>query len=437
MRTDRTWAWPLTVICLTACSAAQPAMTGGEDYYSPQDLRCEDRTYSPTVHTVQLFKQGFELSAPVIELGSPEGLVLRFDDLQPDVQPLSYTIMHCDAEWKPSDLSPNQYIIGTPTDFIPTPRQSYNTLQPFIEYEVSFPNELMRPAIAGNYLVKVFRGSDQDDLVLTRRFLVFEQRTQIEARVSATRDVEMRDVDQQLDLTVRYPGVTVPDPFGDLKVVMLQNMRWDDARTGFRPKFIRDAELVYDFPKEGLFHGGNEWRGFDLKDLRYSTIRIQRITTGPEGLEEAFLLPDEKRDIRVYLDLPDINGRYLVRNDQFNGDPLGADYVYVDFTLPRNAPVMGDVYVYGAVTDFQCKKEFRCTWDAQKKAYTLRALLKQGYVDYMYAVLPTGTSVPDLTALEGSHFQTENDYLVLVYVKDYQLRCDRLLGLRFLNSRKG
>ncbi|MFZ1615913.1 MAG: DUF5103 domain-containing protein, partial [Flavobacteriales bacterium] len=60
-----------------------------------------------------------------------------------------------------------------------------------------------------------------------------------------------------------------------------------------------------------------------------------------------------------------------------------------------------------------------------------------GYMDYQYAFLPAGSTVPDLSKLEGSHYQTENDYLVLVYVRDYQLRCDRLLGLRFLNSRKG
>ncbi|MBK9598281.1 MAG: hypothetical protein IPO60_08115 [Flavobacteriales bacterium] len=39
---------------------------------------------------------------------------------------------------------------------------------------------------------------------------------------------------------------------------------------------------------------------------------------------------------------------------------LSAGRIYVDFTCPRSARLTGgDVYIYGAVSDFQCKKEFR------------------------------------------------------------------------------
>ena len=430
--------WALLLLTLVACTSSQPAISGSEEYYSPQELRYEDHVYKSTVHTVQLFKKGFELSPPIIELGGADPLVLRFDDFSPDPENFSYTVVHCNADWQPSDLAPSRYINGTPTDFIPSARQSFNTLKPFLEYEIEFPNEMMQPTVAGNYIMKVYRNNDPDDLVLTYRFLVFENRVQIQAGVVPTRDIERRDADQQLDLTLSYPGISVPDPFSDLKVAVLQNMRWDDVRTGLRPKFIRDSQLIYDQPKEGAFPGGNEWRGVDLKNTRYSTLRVNRYITSPEGLEEAILLPDEKRDFKVYLDQPDINGKYLVQNDLVKGDPLSADYVYVDFTLPRSSEQTGgDVYVYGGMSDFQCKKEFRCTWDAVQKAYTLRVLMKQGYLDYAYAFLPSGARTPDLTLFEGSHFQTENDYLVLVYVRDYQLGCDRLLGLRFVNSRKG
>ncbi len=438
LQMSRASFWSPLLLALVSCTATQPAVSSNDDYYSPKELRFENFVYDPSIHTVQLFKKGFELSPAIIELGSPDPLILRFDDFSPDADNLSYTIVHCNADWQPSDLAPSQYINGMPTDFVPTARQSFNTLKPFLEYELEFPNEMMQPTVAGNYLLKVYRENDQEDLVLTRRFLVFENRVRVEASIVPTRDIERRDSDQQLDLTLNYPGIQVPDPFSDLKVVVLQNNRWDDARTAFKPKFIRDAELVYDQPKEGLFPGGNEWRGVDLKNIRYATLRVARFDRSPDGLDEAILLPEEKREFKVYLSLPDINGKYLVRNDLVQDDPLSADYVYVDFELPRtHEQLNGEVYVYGAVSDFQSKKEFRCTWDAEKKAYTLRVLVKQGYFDYAYAFLPTGSSIPDLTLMEGSHFQTENDYVVLVYIRDYQLRCDRLLGLRFLNSSKG
>lgn len=435
---NTTARWGLLLLPLLSCTTMQPAMSAGSDYYSASELRFEDHIYSPTVHTVQLFKKGFELAPPILELGSPDPLVLRFDDFSADAENLSFTVVHCNADWQPSDLVPSQYIEGVPSDFVPTPRQSFNTLQPFLEYELEFPNDMMRPIVAGNYLLKVFRGTDQDDLVLTRRLLIFEDRVKIDAGIVPSRDIDKRDTHQQLDLTLRHPGLVIPDPFNDLSVTVLQNNRWDDARSGFRPKFIRDAELIYDHPKSGLFPGGNEWRGADLKSTRYSTTRVARYVDSPEGLDEAVLLPEEKREFRVYLDQPDINGKYMVRNDLVRDDPLGADYLYVDFTLPRSHEEPGgDVYVYGAISDFQCKKEFRCTWDEARKTYTARVLIKQGYFDYMYAFLPSGSSTPDLGLMEGSHFQTENDYLVLVYIRDYQLRCDRLMGLRFVNSRNG
>ncbi len=424
---------------LAQCTSMEQAVARtGDDYWAQYQLRMEDHTYSPTVRTVQLFKKGFEMAPPVIELNGAEALVLRFDDLQSTVENLSYTVVHCDADWKPSDLMPGQYLTGAMSDYIMAGQLSYNTLQPFIQYELEFPNDMVRIGRSGNYLLKVYRGSDQDDLVLTRRFLVFEQKVQIDARVLASRNVELRDAAQQVDLTIRHPQLPVQDAFRDIKVAVLQNMRWDDLRTGFKPRFVRGSELVYDFPDPGLFMGNNEYRNIDLKDLRMLTQRVSRIAPGPgDNITEAWVTPEAKRNIRVYFDQPDINGKYLVRNDWVDGDPLGADYVLVHFTLPMPAPLMDDVYVYGGFSDFLCRKENRMTWSAEHKAYTASIVMKQGFIDFTYATLSAKTTVPDLTAIEGSHFQTENDYLVLVYFTDFQQRCDRLVGMRFVNSRRG
>lgn len=439
MHTSRSLLLFSALIILAQCTSVEPAVARpANDYWTQERLRMEDHVYSPTVRTVQLFKKGFELAPPVIELNSADVLVLRFDDLQPNIENLSYTVVHCDADWQPSDLMPGQYLTGAMSDYIPAGEQSYNTLQPFIQYELEFPNDMMRIGRSGNYLLKVYRGSDQDDLVLTRRFLVYEQKVQIDARVLASRNVELRDAAQQVDFTIRHTQLPVQDAFRDIKVAVLQNMRWDDLRTGFKPRFVRGSELVYDFPEPGLFMGNNEFRNIDLKDLRMLTQRVMRIEPGPgDNLTEAWVAPETKRNIRVYFDQPDLNGRYLVRNDWVDGDPLGADYVLVHFTLPMAAPLQDDVYVYGGFSDFQCRKENRMTWSEENMAYTASIVMKQGFIDFTYATLGTKSTVPDLTTIEGSHFQTENDYLLLVYFTDFQQRCDRLVGMRFVNSRRG
>lgn len=425
---------PLLLAMATSCGSAMPAAAGPVEYYRESTLRYEDHVYSPTVRTVQLFKKGFELAPPITDLDGQEPLVLRFDDLQPNIENLSYTVVHCTANWQQSDLMAGQYLGGTMSDYIPAGRQSYNTLQPFIHYELEFPNQMMRLTRSGNYLLKVYRGSDEGDLVLTRRFMVAEQKVQIDARVQATRDVDLRDAAQQVDLTIRHPGLYIQDPFGDVQVTILQNMRWDDARTGFQPRFMRDNELVYDYPRQGLFMGANEYRNFDLKNIRLATRNIARITSDGPGVYEAYLMPEQKRNLRVYDNQRDLNGKFLVRNDLVDGDPLGADYVLVHFIQPMSEEVGGDVYVYGGISDHQCRKEFRMTWSPEERAYKASILLKQGFIDFTYAVLKPGSKVPDLTVMEGSHYQTENDYLILVYVTDRQQRYDRLVGMRFVNS---
>ncbi len=433
----------LLTLALFAAGCSTPAFladTSGQaaDYYTQTELRIEDRTYKPSIRTVQLFKEGFELAPPVIELGSTETLILRFDDLSPDPEYLSYTLVHCDAGWKPSDIVPGQYLEGAINDFLPAARHSFNTLQLFLQYEMRIPNDMMRIGKSGNYLLKVYRGSDETDLVLTRRFMVYEQKVQIEAAVKASRQVDQRDAAQQVDLLVRYPGLAVQDPFSEIHVAVLQNMRWDDLRTGFTPRFLRGTELVYDFPEQGLFMGGNEYRNFDLKDLRFTTQHVAHIEPGPgQSVYSARLLPEPKRNIQLHVDQPDLNGRYFVRNDFFDGDPLGADYVMVHFTLPMPGPLSEDVFVFGAFSDWRCTKDNRMTWSADQQAYTASLLLKQGFYDFMYATLPKGSATADITTIEGSHFQTENDYLVLVYFTDRMQRCDRLVGVRFLNSRRG
>lgn len=429
-------------LILPACAGTAPtagAAPAPEEppYWPPSEPVAEDRIYSPTIRTVQLFKAGFELAPPVIELGGNDQVVLRFDDLAPTVEDLSYTLVHCDHLWQPTDLQPGQYLEGATNAYLPAGRTSYNTLQPFIHYELALPNADMRPARSGNYLLKVYRGGDEEDLVLTRRLLVFEPRATIDARIMATRQVDLRDVAQQLDFTVNTNTLPVQDPFGEVHVTLLQNMRWHDARTGAQPRFVRGTELVYDFPAQGLFMAGNEYRNFDAKDLRFTTNRIRRIAPGlGERIYEVWLLPESRRSIRRYNTLQDLNGRYLVRNDQVDGDPLGADYVNVHFALPMEAPLMQEVYVYGQLTDWQCRPEHRMAWSPADSAYTATLLLKQGFYDFSFVTLPRGEQVPDITAIEGSHFETENDYLVLVYFTDRMQRCDRLVGVRFVNSRR-
>ena len=52
-----------------------------DDYYKKNFFRYEDYTYDDNIKTILLYKEGFELAPPLIQLGSDEKIHLSFDDL--------------------------------------------------------------------------------------------------------------------------------------------------------------------------------------------------------------------------------------------------------------------------------------------------------------------------------------------------------------------
>ena len=75
------------------------------------------------------------------------------------------------------------------------------------------------------------------------------------------------------------------------------------------------------------------------------------------------------------------------------------------------------------------------TFDAAGTKYFNSLFLKQGVYDYTY-VWVDKTGKPDINALEGSYFETENDYQILVYYRPSGSRWEELVGYRLLNSLK-
>ena len=75
-------------------------------------------------------------------------------------------------------------------------------------------------------------------------------------------------------------------------------------------------------------------------------------------------------------------------------------------------------------------------YDPAKNRYYIQLFLKQGVYDYEYVWVPDGTNKPDNTFFEGSHFETENEYQVLVYYHPAGARWTELVGYRTFNSVK-
>jgi hypothetical protein len=416
-----------------------PAATDtADEYYNDNFIRYENHSYKKSIRSIQLINKAAEMSSAMIRFNSTDQLRLGFDDLDGGFQNYSYTIIHCSADWKPSDLNYNEYVNG----FTENPITDYGyssalVLQPYTHYTLFFPDENMVILKPGNYILKVTQDNNPDNLVLTRRFMVYEENV-VYIPASFKNGATLTDQlsKQGINFSVQYPGYDIRTP-SDVQVMILQNGRWDNAITGIRPVFMRDKELSYEFTDtQNEFNGGSEFRNFDMKSIRYRSMHIANIKA-IDNQNQVYLTDDEKRGQQRYSSAVDINGHYLVKITEGTNSDVEADYCYVHFFLPYPSPeTESDIYVFGELTDWTCKKINKMKYNDIRKGYECVLYLKQGYYDYEYVILSDGSNVADDTVIEGSHFETENDYLILVYYRPPATTYDRLIAVKKMNSTK-
>lgn len=392
--------------------------------------RYEDKVYFSSIHTVLLYNMNEEQSFPVIGLNSSEKLLLAFDDLSDDTKNLYYTIEHCTADWNSSGLIQNQYLDGFADNPIIDYKFSFNTFQRYTHYEISFPNEQVSLLLSGNYVIKVFADNDHDRLVLTRRFMVIDNRLGIDVSFNRSPVINDRNKKQKLDFIINYGDVRINNPFDEMKVMVLQNYRWDNALYNTRPSFVRANQLEYNHVDANIFDGGNEFRRFDMRSVRFLTERVVKIDEDKTGYQ-VYIQEDRSRKSDRFITDIDMNGNFYIRRREGNNPSLDADYFTANFRLNMNGySALGDYYVIGKFNDWKISEENKMKYDADNRVYTWQAYLKQGIYDYEYAFVAKGSRLADSSPTEGSFFETENRYTILVYQRQTGSRYDELIGYK-------
>jgi hypothetical protein len=396
--------------------------------------RVSDNTcYDDKVATVILQKNiGIYDPLPVLNLGSTESLKLSFDMLDPQNEFLNYSIIHCNRNWMPSDLQPMDYVNGNTMGEITDYKFSTNTYQTYTHYSLNFPTEEMTLTKSGNYILKVFRNFDEEDILLTRRFMVVDIQTKISSTIKSATVPEFRFSHQEVDFSVNYLGFDIPNPFLDVNVTILQNNSWNNAITNLKPQFVNNNELSFNYENENLFPGTNEFRFFDIRSLRFFSNNV--IKKYIDSVQNVVLRPEESKAYLNYVRWIDYNGK----RDIFNSDGMNlvedGDYALVHFNFKsNNLEDMGEIFVYGELTDWQLKDEFKMTYSPELNMYTCPVLLKQSYYNYHFILRDKDGKI-DYSFTEGNHQETENDYTILVYHKNVFYGYDEIIGLGSRNS---
>lgn len=396
----------------------------------------ENAVYREYIKSVQMYRAGFDLSHPILNLNEDAYLLFKFDDLSEEERNYYYTVIHCDANWNESFISQIEYINGFTENPLLDYKLSFNTTFNYANYQVTIPNDNMKLSFSGNYVLVVYEDNDKEKVVITQRFYVVEPKVGIEGTVKRATFDPFQGSNQEIDFVITHDNVKIENPQRDVKVVLMQNGRWDNAIRNLKPLFIRQNRLEYDYQKENVFPAGNEFRYFDNRSNRFNGENIVS-TEFHRPYYHKTIVKDEVRSNKDFFLYKDMNGKYTIESqDKEVRDPdTECDYTFVHFTLPLPSILLGgSVNVFGALTGWNANKSNEMTWNFNTSAYELTLLLKQGYYNYQYVYVPQGATSADHTNIEGSFWETENDYLLFVYYSDFSARYDRLVGFRLFNS---
>lgn len=389
-------------------------------------LFSEGRAQPDYIKTIQCYPEGNPFAEPVIALGTPQRLYFAFDDLSPEINSYSYQVVHCDPDWTPSNLSSFSYLNGFYSNPINDYNTSFNTQVNYTHFTLRFPNEDAQVKLSGNYLLQVYNDDDPDSVIISQRFAVVENRVIIQARVTTATLPQYIETSQQLNFTVNYDNLPVYNPIRDVKVYVTQNQD-PNSRRNFTPAFVRQNQLVYGNGIDNVFNGLAPFRNFDCSSLVYYTQYVKDVLKGPNGLYNFILQPASV--YTTYMPLPNRDGNFLIQAENVNNPELEADYIIAHFAIyyPREIS-QAKVYVYGKFSEWELSPFFEMTYDMKNKAYVGAVEVKQGYYDYMFAVVPEETHKPDLVTLQGNFYQTHNEYNIHCYLYDYNLGAYRLVG---------
>ena len=390
------------------------------------DVHAGNCIFVDRVRSLTSIVNGDWMNRPVMELGSSDKMLIGFDELSHDYHRFVYRLEHCEADWTPSDeLFESEWLGGFNGNPIEDYVNSINTTVLYTHYQLAIPNEQCRLKMSGNYRLTVYDEDEDNECVLKVEFYVVEPLMAIGMEATTNTDVDLNASHQQLSVSVNYNTLHPTDIDEQLRMVVMQNWREDNARQNIRPDYIQGTGLSWQHNRQLIFDAGNEYHKFEVLDVSHTTMGLDRIDWDGKHYQA---YPFTATIRRNYLTDVDADGAFCIRNSKRTEINYTCDYVWVNYTL--QSPYQGDIYIDGHWTTDADRHHYRMAYDEQQQTYRASILQKQGYYSYQFLTADGG-----IPASEGSFYQTENRYQVLVYYKGSGERTWRLVGYRALEFR--
>lgn len=382
------------------------------------------------IRSVNILNIDQNILLPYAKLG--EQFEISFDDLDADNKRYFYKIEHYDVNWTKSDIFDNDFIEGFNEAEISQYSYSFNTLQRYTHYKFKFPNPQMKLLSSGNYLLKVYL-NDPDEPAFVRRLVIYEDLVNIGAVVKRAELVDKRDTEQQVNININHKDIYLSNPHEEIKVNILQNNNWNTAIYSLPHQYIGNNTLIYNYNDMSNFEGGNFFYHFDTKSIRTAGLNTDFIDL--QDIYHTYLYTNIPRSGEAFSSQQDFNGGFVIRTTDSYNSENEADYTRVHFSLSTpNTYYDSSIFVYGAFNDWRLEEENRLKYDKARDIFTTDIILKQGYYDYKFVIADNKNLKIKANLLSGSHYQTENNYTIIVYYKNINSRFYRVVGLYQLRS---
>lgn len=383
------------------------------------------------IHSLQVESSKGFLYPPVIKLGGDDYIDISFDLFGDEQEDLSYSIIHCNANWKPSTLSTLEYMNGFDVQQLSDWGLSFNTRRSYVNYKLQLPNESVSFKVSGNYAVVVYPQNDRRHPLLYACFSVSEEAVKVSCEANSRTDAGYTGEFQQVSFRVACPNYDIVNPVSDLKIYVMQNNRLDNMAFVSAPQYFNKNEIVYEHNRDLIFDAGNEYRRFETVNSRFKGMHVDNLAYF-DPYYHAVLETDFPRNERSYQYDETQHGKYLIRETDYEEDSdTQADYFVVHFTLDTDGVLFpaGDIYIDGDLAENRFSDRTRMMLNPETGMYEKVVMLKQGSYNYQYLFVPRGETKGKTGVIEGNKYQTNNEYRVNVYHRRPGERYDRLIGM--------
>jgi hypothetical protein len=378
------------------------------------------------IKSIAVKSESNQVEFPVIRLGN--SLSIEFDVLNGYEEDYYYKIDHYNFDWTKSQLSKSEYLKGYDNNKIYNYKNSFNTYQIYSHYSLSIPNDETKIIKSGNYIISIF--DEYQEIVFSKKIIIYEALSNVKIGVFRTRDLNFIHEKQVVQFEIEAEKIN--NPLKTIKTLIIQNNNLEKSISNLKPQYTIGNKLIYKYDSPASFDGGNEFLYFENKNIRGSDLNIR--TFDLKDIYHNYLYPDTARSKSTYSYNPDINGDFLVTAVDVEDVDIEADYAVVHFYLNINKlDIDKSIYVTGNFNGHHLNNFNKMNYNNLKRLYEIELKLKQGFYNYKYTVVDSDNKQLN-GFISGNFDETENNYKIIVYYRNFGSRYDRVIGYNQINS---